>query len=130
MSESIDHKDKHLTIRDLWATMSSYVDDNNPTIQAAKQQLEASYKAYEKEPEDYLTAELAVASAKSMIEAIFTEAHIDNAQHASPRKLHELCEKLQTKDADLIHKALHDIDDYTYWHREHEFDDRSRPIDE
>ncbi|MDF1654034.1 MAG: hypothetical protein P1U34_02885 [Coxiellaceae bacterium] len=129
MSEPVDHKDKHITIRDLWATMSTYTDEGNPTIQAARQQLEASYKAYEKEPEDYLTAELAVASAKSMIEAIFTEAHIEGALHASPRKLHELCSHLNDKDADLVHKALHDIDDYTYWHREHEFDDHSSPID-
>ncbi len=125
-----NHKDKHVTIRDLWHTMSAYVDDDNPTIKAAKHQLDASYKAYEKEPEDYLSAELAVASAKSMIEAIFTEAHIDGALHASPRKLHDLAKQLKPSDADLVHKALHDINDYTYWHREHEFDDRSRPIDE
>ncbi len=130
MTEPLENKDKHETIKDLHHIIASYVDTENPAIKTAKQHFESAYKAYEQTPEDYLTGELAVASAKSMVETVFSESNINTPMTAPSSELHHLADQLTPDKAQWMHQAIHDIDEYTFWHKEHEFDDHPRSFED
>lgn len=130
MTDPLDNKDKHETIRDLHHIIASYVDADSPAVASAKKHFEAAYEAYKKSPEDYLTGELTVASAKSMIETVFSESNIDTPLSIPSSELHHLADQLSPEKAQWMHQAIHDIDEYTFWHKEHEFDDHTRSFEE
>ncbi len=126
MAKPTENKDKHHSIRDLHYIIASYVDNNNPQIKAAKQNFEAAYKAYQRTPSNYVNSELAVASARTIIDAVLTESDIEYDHNVPDATLHQFADRLQPDQAQWVHQALNDIEEYRFWHMEREFDDETR----
>lgn len=121
-----NNKDKHDNIRDLHHLITCYVDNSNPSINSAVENFECAYQSYTRSPEDYVNSELAVASARSIIDAVLSEHKVNFDHNIPDSALHPLVDRLSPDQAQWMHKALNDIEEYRFWHMEHEFDDNTQ----